>query len=382
MLAPGKNKFLATIAILFGCHLFDASPASSHLKLEVEAPCAVLRAFDGQVQILDSERSHLTNAKPKLPLPCGSWVSVIQGWATIQHQNGARIQAGNETFLQILSVNSRSKNSSKKDLLSKDPMLLGDHLILYRGQIFAAAEDGVKELRIVSPVSRVRLKEGKVLFLSRDGDDEAQLIVLHNSASLENRFEPSRKVKVKEGESTTLNFKLQRVIPTIPQAVSVASLKSHIYSLQLAEDDESQAIRSAVQRSQRKFASELPDTHEDKKSTKEDLKTPEKFATKNSNTASRNPASSSGSKAYLRHEPNSPSEGELHKHWVDKMVGDAGVGEQILFPDKFEGRSQKVHLDIDDTIGSRSQHPPHRLQKQEEAEKKRLIHELSQIHAE
>ena len=56
---------------------------------------------------------------------------------------------------------------------------------------------------------------------SPDSQD-TQLVALDHPATLENRFEPSKKVEAKAGESTDLNFKEMRVIPTYPKAVSIA----------------------------------------------------------------------------------------------------------------------------------------------------------------
>jgi len=313
----------------------------------VQAPCGIIESFMGDVQILDSTRTRLIDATLRGVIPCGAWLSVNQGWAQIRHQNGPHLHVGSRTFVQFPDFRN-------------DPQFKGDHLVLYKGQVYAQAGDGEEEFRLVSSVGRVRVKQGKIIFIFSRNEDVTQLIAVENSATLENRFEPSRKVKVKAGESTELNFKLLRVIPTLPSAISVASLRPKLADLRIAENDRYEALQSVLKRQGRKFATHLVEE-----------------ADKGPDVAARKLASTARVKTYLRHQPDKADQ-MLHSKWVKKMVGGESIGERILYPDKFYGRAQRVRLEVEDPGVKLNQ----KLQKQEEAEKKRLIQELLQIRVE
>ncbi len=303
-------------------------------SMPVEAPCGILENFLGDVQILDPARSHSTDAVSRAALPCGAWISVTHGWAQIRHQNGPHVYLASQTFAQLIDF--------KK---------LGDHVILYRGQIYLQAGGG-EEFRILTASGRARVHRGEALLIFDHQENETQLISLDHVATLENRFEPSRSVKVQAGESTTLNFKLLRVIPSLPQAISAASLRPRLDAFHLLESDAFNALRAVLKRQNRSFASDLSGST--RKSTTDE----------NRNT-------------YLRHIPES-SDVALHDHWVKKMVGGETIEEGILFPNETYGKHQKAHLEVVDPGEKFNK----KLKIQEEIEKKRLINELSQIRME
>jgi hypothetical protein len=321
----------------------------------VQAPCGVLESFLGDVQILNSTRTRLVDATNRAAIPCGSWVSVNHGWAQIRHQNGPHIHVGGETFVQLPDF----KN---------DPNFKGDHLVLYKGQVFAEAGDGEEEFRMVSSMGRVRVKRGKIIFLFNRNTDETQLISVESSATLENRFETSRKVRVQAGESTELNFKLLRVIPTLPSAISIASLRPKLADLRIAESDRYEALQWVLKRQGRKFAAPLVDENSD---VDEGGRSPEKKS--GPHVASRKLASTHP-ESYLRHPPEK-SDALLHAHWVKKMVGGESIGERILYPDKYYGRAPRAGVEIIDPGIKLNQ----KQKKQEDVEKKHLIEQLTQI---
>ena len=84
---------------------------------------------------------------------------------------------------------------------------------------------------MITPNARARLERASAIVIYSAGDEESQLITLEDEASLENRFEPSRKMTVKQGEASSLNFTLLRVVPSAPRAIAQASLRPHLVAL-------------------------------------------------------------------------------------------------------------------------------------------------------
>jgi len=325
-----------------------AAPAAvmSEIKtvLDQAAPCGILENFMGDVQILDASRTHLIDATHRAAIACGSWVSVNEGWVQIRHQNGPHLHLGRQTYVQF---------SLRHDATSPESYPESqDQLTLYRGLIYVQAGGGEEEFRILSASGRARVKHGKIIFLFNSKENESQLIALENSATLENRFESNRKVTLQAGETSELNFTLERIIPSLPKAISIASLKPKLADLRILESDQSDAIRTALRRQSRKFASSFLVNSADRKVASE-------------------------LKNYNRHQTDS-EDPELRAYRVQKMVGGETVGERILFPDKYYGRSQKIHVEVEDPAAKLNL----RKRAAEELEKKRLIDELSQIKVE
>ena len=65
----------------------------------------------------------------------------------------------------------------------------------------------------------------------------------------------------------------------------------------------------------------------------------------------------------------------LKAQWAKKMTAGEDIGERILFPDRFYGKPQKVKVMITDPAEQMNA----QKQKSDDAEKARLIKELSQI---
>jgi hypothetical protein len=330
--------------LFFGNFGFADGP---HLST-INAPCGILEGFLGDVQILGSDKKELIDPKIRTPLPCGAWISINRGWAQIRHQNGPHVHLSGQTFAQL--------NDFRKEGDFK-----GDHLILYRGQIYAVAGDGEDEFRILSSTGRARVKRGKVVILFSPVESNMQLIALENYATLENRFEVSRKIKVQAGESSELNFRLMRVTPTPPKAVSVAALRPRLAQLRVLEGDQFEAIRAVVRRQNRQFASNL--------SIDEDGFEPE------APVADRKLASTSKAKSNYSRHPQDSSGPALREHWVTKLVGDKKSGEKLLFPNKLQNQLPNQLEDPSEKLNIKKK-------TEHDEEKKRLIEELSHIRTE
>jgi hypothetical protein len=206
--------------------------------------CAVLENFSGEVQILDSTRSRLLDTFSKAPIPCGSWVSVVTGWASLVHREGYRVKLAANTFVEVPEPSAASTGA-------------GDQFMLFRGQIYAISGDGSKELRVATANSRARMSRGRFILVFNHSEEETQLITLANRASLENRFENSRKILAKAGESSTLNFKMLRVVPSAPRAISETAMKVKMDELAFDDRERVYALKVVRLRQERKLAVEL-----------------------------------------------------------------------------------------------------------------------------
>jgi hypothetical protein len=207
-------------------------------------PCAIISAVAGQVDVLDSSRTHLLDSAEKASIPCGSWVSVGKGSVELKHRDGFKLNAGAGTFLQLPEPNTDGKYS-------------GDQAILFRGQVFAQAGGGSGQLRVLTANARARVQRGSAIVVYSQEDEETQIVALDHSSTLENRFQVSRKVEAKAGEATSLNFKQLRVVPSTPRAVALAALRPKFDDLRVPERDRKTALRTAQARQERLFASEL-----------------------------------------------------------------------------------------------------------------------------
>ena len=303
----------------------------------VNAPCAVLEKFGGQIGLLDPTRSHLIDATVKSGVACGGWVSADHGWAQLFHRDGYTIHVGKGSFLEILDGHDSTRS------------LESDQIVVYRGIVFVEKSEESGELRILSPNARARLtgNSGAVL-IYRPDEQETQVISLEGTNTIENRFETSRPVDVKAGEASSLNFKILRVLPSTPRVVTVASLKPVLMDLHLTESEENHAVASVLHRQDRRFAS----------------------------VVGANGKAEDGN--YLRH-PNDESNSELQVNFVKNIVGGEEDGEKILNPHEFHGRAQKVDVLVEDPAAQYNVRQRKRAQAAEDVEKKRLMEELTKI---
>jgi len=204
-------------AFLFFCFLSQAWSGTF---------CGRVEDFGGNLEILDGGRLHPQEVKPQILLPCGSWVSLKQGWVRIHHLSGAKIHAGVDTFFQLQASEKQHK------------------LVLYHGEVFVDTS-GTESLLLVSPQAQSWVRQAKVLMSVRD---TTQLIALKNTACLENRLDARYQVQLHPGEFSILDLKLLRVTPSAPRVVSSSDLKWHLNLLQLKASDQQEAIFFSEQR--------------------------------------------------------------------------------------------------------------------------------------
>jgi hypothetical protein len=373
-----KNKYLLAFATAGLLCIATERMAWALEAITHEAsgvPCAILENFGGDVEVLDPSRTRVVSLTKNSGIPCGGWVSTANGWAIIQHRDGHDLRVGANTFLEI------------PENVNKD----SDQVVLYRGEAFATTEGGSGELRVITANARVRLKRGTVLLNFSPDDQDTQLVALDGPASLENRFAPEKKVSVQAGESTSLNFKTQRVVPSFPKAVSVASLKSKLGQFRINEKDMSKYYETAEARAERRLAADLSNLsndsevaveHADEKVDGSEKPAPtEKAAPAEHALAGRRIASEATTEQsrphydYLRSSSNQEDSSRMKAQWAKKMTAGEDVGERILYPDKYYGKPQQVKVIVTDPAEQMNAHKA----KVEDSEKQRLIRELSQI---
>ncbi|MBL7713979.1 MAG: hypothetical protein JNL01_00840 [Bdellovibrionales bacterium] len=335
--------------------------------------CAVIEEFGGKVQVLDPNRTTILDIDVRSGIPCGSWISTEDGFFKIIHRDGYRVTAGSSTFLEV--VDDQVETVAAKPLPLAQPL---DQLVLYKGQLKVQAGAGVSsgELKIVTPHARARIKRGRAILIFSKEQEETQLITLDQVASLENRFESSRAVRVKEGEASSLNFKALRVLPSIPQAVSLSGLKQKLIDLRLDDRTRHEVLGVVKGRQERKFATVL-----DRGQGHSDDMMDYDRRNAGAEIANRKPSALEFQTGEYRRHPPKKDDEVAKTLWTRRLVGDQTDGEKILYPDRFYGKAGAVNLQVRDPnpekkITAKS------LRSEEEAEKEKLLRELSSIRVE
>ncbi|MGK5088869.1 hypothetical protein WDW86_15025 [Bdellovibrionota bacterium FG-2] len=351
-MSPLRIKLLLSLALA----VFGGSGVAVAVEIDqhpsAAVPCAVLEKFGGKIEIMDSTRTHLVDAVMRAGVPCGGWVSVGKGWAEFRHRDGFHVSLSDQTFVQFLESNIDGKES-------------GDHVVLYKGQVYAKAGSGTGEFRAVTSSSRARLTRGAILLLADSSSealgDETQLVALENVARLENRFESSKQIDVSSGEASSINFKLLRVVPTAPKVVAITELRPRLGSFHLEEREQGKFLRIAQKRQDRKLAS-VSGLGGDVIKSRAPASVP----------SNKSPARAA--KGFMSGSVIGDEETMLKTHLERKLAGGEAIGEEILHPDTYHGREQKAGVVVDAGIEKKK-----KFTKAEDQEKKKLIEELSQI---
>jgi hypothetical protein len=323
-------------------------------------PCAVVSHHTGDVDLLDSTRTHLLKMGRGAAIPCGAWVSVKTGAIEHKHRDGFRIHLAKGAFAQLTESNTDGKNQ-------------GEQLVLFHGEVFAHAPNSSGELRVITSNARSRVKRGSAIVLYNEDADETQLIALDAPASIENRFEPSRKAQIAAGEASSLNFKLMRVVPSVPRAVAVSSLRPKFEGLRVPARERELALRRARERNERLFAAKLVP---DEVSPEWPNGHPGRLGRHFRGPASAGPAPAPAKvdpKVYSAHgdEPQG-QDAELHERFVNRVVAGAPGADHLLHPRK---RAPRAHPPAQGRVIVKDQGTP----SPEDSEKRRLIEELSRI---
>jgi hypothetical protein len=166
-----------------------------------------------------------------------------------------------------------------------------------------------------------------------------------------NRFESAHPITVRAGEGSSLNFKLLRVVPSAPRAVSVAALRKHLTDLRLEGRNRDQAVASVQKRQERHFAT----------TTAKSDRAPAGAASKEKN--------------YARH-PAGVDDDFIRRTMARKVAGDERAGDAVLHPHGHGGKPVKGHPEVQRVEEDSFER---KATLEEAAEKQRLIDELSKI---
>lgn len=325
------------------------------------APCAVVEDFGGSVQLMDPTRTHVVSAEKKAGVSCGGWVSVGKGWVKIAHRDGYRVKLASGSFAQFSENNPDGKFS-------------GDAMTLFKGQAYGQAADGAPSLNVITANARARIAKGSAIVIYNHAEEETQLISLDGHSNLENRFEPSRRIKVSAGEASELNFKQLRVVPTVPRALAMAALRGKLSELQLDEKSGKLAVRNAASRQERRFAAEITAPEDESPARPDEVDAGGRgLASVPAQAEARKPRS-----PVIKTPAQEAEEERLRAHFVKKLSAGENVGQKILFPSGANGRSRQATVQIVDPAAEIER----KSGRNEEKEKRRLIEELSRIRPE
>jgi hypothetical protein len=338
--------FLTAVASVFSIAPAFASEAKPE-GIQTYRPCAVVDQFAGDSQILNESRTRVSEADVKAPVECGGWISVQSGWMVLQHRFGYRIHVGPGTFAQLVDD--------------------ADALIIYRGQVFAQAGGGMGELRVLTPNARLRLSRASAVALFDPEEEKTQLTVVDGKVTFENRFETAKKseVTVKSGYTSMLDFKLMRIVPSVPKIAAASSLKAKLHELHVPGSVSERALAVTRNRQKELFAAFEKTQTENAKSKKSDHQ-------------------GEGRKIASVKSENDPEKNhQIAKDYLlRKTLGGNTEGMKILGETPVQRtpaqKAHKVKVEVED--------PEAKLvakqKKAEDAEKRRLIEELSKIRPE
>ena len=136
--ASMKRPRLITETLFAFLALIPTGALAAHPAPEAAqpVPCGILERFEGVVQILDSGRSKVVDVSRKVPISCGGSLSVGKGWAQVRHRDGHRFYLSSDSFIELPFAESMSQS--------------GDHVTLFRGELYAQVEQGSGEFRVLT----------------------------------------------------------------------------------------------------------------------------------------------------------------------------------------------------------------------------------------
>jgi len=321
--------------------LFVVTHAHANDQLS-ENPCAILNHFQGDVKVLNDKRSEIIEVSLNSTIPCGSWISVREGWAEFLDRQGRSYYIGSDTFVEVFNP-AFEKQSAKKE-----------HIVVYRGKMIIKSPSGVPAFIGSTANSLFEIENGMGLVSYNQGEEITQFVSLDSTAWIANRFVDGSKTKISRGEMSELNLKLLRVVPTDPSAVEIGSLRELLAGIPISDQDSKKIIRIAQARFDRKYAAHIA---------------------KKSKTPLNRSIASSDSDAYDVHEK-LENEEKIKAKWLDHITGGEPGAEKILFLRNVSSKQGSVSVQ-NASRGISSVEDRERVK-----EKKRILDELSSIKAE
>lgn len=338
-----KARTLFTI-MLASALAETSATAAQPAPVEAAEPCATVTAAHGTSRVMDATRTILNDGERGVAVACGGWVMVSQGTLSLEHRDGYRMTFSADSFAQ-LNENNLTGHFDR------------EALTLFRGQVMIRSPQGSPTFQGITPDGRVRLANATGLLIYATGDEETQLIALDGKSSLENRFLAEQRVTVAPGEVTSMSRKTARTMPSIPQAVAIASLRGKLDGLRVREADRDRYLARARTRADRTFASVVKPKAKAKHPLPDEV----------------------DSRARILAQKRSEAEKKkIQAHVARRLAGGHASAEEIVFPSRFHGKEGRLELEVED-VAARYEQSQFAA---EDLEKKRLIEELAHIQAE
>lgn len=202
--------------------LLNAAYAEHTVENGRGIPCGTLVSFLGAVEVFDSSRTHVEDIAYGKKLHCGSWISVEDGLAVIEHTEGFQFYIGKNSFFQILDPQEGNNPDH-------------DHAQLYRGDIVVSAP-AKKEARVTTANARARLTNSKAFLFYAENLLETQYVGLEGQSSFENRWVSSGSVTVGVAKISTLGNSETRVHPSDPRLVEHKSIVDRLIALGIPKE--------------------------------------------------------------------------------------------------------------------------------------------------
>jgi hypothetical protein len=288
-------------------------------------PCGVLQKFEGEVQILDPNRTTLLETQPNAFIPCGGWVSVRRGNAVIQHRQKYEIYLGSQTFVEVFDRFEKERTADEQ-------------LVIYRGHAFVTVPKGSDEFWALTATGRVRVESGTAILSYFKERERTQLMAIEGTAQFYNRYEMSRSVPVQPGEISGLDMDSLRVVPETPKAVPVAGLRETLAEFVLDRKWIDTALRMARARGERRFATGFNKSAQQAKIAKSkggSDRAPAGMVWQNENAP--DPATALSAPKVVSKKTRGPSPSEMAAHLVGSEA-EAGMVQSLLHPAKDGGR--------------------------------------------
>ena len=241
MLARSPFTKLSAVFFMLSFYAWGRVPEA---QVDVSVPCAVVEDFNGGGDILTPSREFLSPIQKDAGVPCQGWLSVKTGHVILKHLEGQKIHLGESGFIQVRLGNPDGKNQD-------------DQLILLRGEAFVQSTNGSVPFRVLTTHSRARVENGSMIIVYNQEQEESQVFALGGKVSFENRFISANRTDLRPGEVSSLNLEAGRVVPAHPQAVALATLKPKFVALEIESRDRDHAVKSAKQRAQKIFSTNL-----------------------------------------------------------------------------------------------------------------------------
>ena len=327
--------------------------ASQPTTTHAPEPCAVVESTVGSSQILDPTRTRVDEAEKGASVACEGWVLGTVGHVTLKHRDGYRLTVSGGSFVQLPENNTDGRYSS-------------EGLILFRGQVLIRVPQGSPKFQAITPDGRVRMANSTAILIYSTAEEDTQLISLEGKSSLENRFQPDRRVTADPGEATLISRKTLRTVPSAPKAMSLASLRAKVDEFGVKGTERAEFLERGRTRAERVFVSAefLKPKSSDGRPLPDEVELPVH------KKASGDPVSKLRKVAQTAVRTK-----EVQKHLARRLAGGHPDSEEIVFPSQFHGKEGRVEVQIEDVAAKFDRERG----AVEDRERKRLIEELSHI---